>query len=105
MMSRQDRAKQFAPFDALKGLEEELAKRREKHTREPKREISEEMQNEISHELSRTRVGDEAEATFYHKGHYLKISGKIDQLNIVSQFLTIEGTTIFFDDISEFKII
>ena len=27
MMNRQDRAKQFAPFDALKGLREALAKK------------------------------------------------------------------------------
>ena len=33
-MDRQDRAKQFLSFDALKGLREELKKREERHIKE-----------------------------------------------------------------------
>ena len=33
-MSRQDRAKQFAPFDALKGLQDALRKKEEENEKE-----------------------------------------------------------------------
>lgn len=40
-MTRQQRAKQFMPFDAMKGLKEALAEREERHSRVEKRELSE----------------------------------------------------------------
>ena len=41
MMTRQERAKQFMPFDAMKGLKEALAIREERHNRVENRELSE----------------------------------------------------------------
>ena len=41
-MTRAERAKQFAPFDAMKGLNEALRDREERHMRVDKHEISEE---------------------------------------------------------------
>ena len=46
-MSNVDRAKQFLPFDALKGLREELEAREEKMSRVPKHSHSEEQMEEI----------------------------------------------------------
>ena len=43
MMMREERAKQFAPFDAMKGLQEALRDREERHSRVEKLEISEEQ--------------------------------------------------------------
>ena len=42
-MTRADRAKQFLPFDALKGLHEELEAREEKMSRVPKHSMTEEL--------------------------------------------------------------
>ena len=58
-VNREDRAKQFAPFDALKGLQEELRKREERLTRIQKRELSEETQAEIGKELIKIRKIEE----------------------------------------------
>ena len=41
-MTRAERAKLFAPFDAMKGLQEALRDREERHLRVEKHEISEE---------------------------------------------------------------
>ena len=41
-MNRVERAKQFLPFDALKGLKEELESREEKMSRVPRHELTEE---------------------------------------------------------------
>ena len=53
MMTRQERAKQFAPFDAMKGLQEALRDREERHGRVSKREISEESEMNISYVLKK----------------------------------------------------
>ena len=44
MMTTAERAKQFAPFDAMKGLQEALRDREERHSRVERHEISEEQQ-------------------------------------------------------------
>ena len=47
-MRREDRAKQFMPFDAMKGLQEALRDREERHSRVPKHEVSEKIAEKIS---------------------------------------------------------
>ena len=42
MMTLQERAKQFAPFDAMKGLQEALRDREERYSRVDKHDISDE---------------------------------------------------------------
>ena len=51
MMMREQRAKQFAIFDAMKGLSEALREREERHSRVQKHGISEEDQERISETL------------------------------------------------------
>ena len=41
-MTQAERAKQFAPFDAMKGLQEALRDREERHARVERHDISEE---------------------------------------------------------------
>ena len=43
MMTQAERAKQFAPFDAMKGLQEALRDREERHSRVQRHDISEEQ--------------------------------------------------------------
>ena len=43
MMTTAERAKQFAPFDAMKGLQEALRDREERHSRVQRHDISEEQ--------------------------------------------------------------
>ena len=47
-MTRKDRAKQFMPFDAMKGLQEALRDREERHSRVARHDISEEQQMQNS---------------------------------------------------------
>ena len=50
-MNRQDRAKQFMAFDALKGLQEELRIREERRTRVEKRHLTEEQHTKLIKQL------------------------------------------------------
>lgn len=55
-MNRADRAKQFAPFDALKGLQEALREKEEMHEKKENIELLEEAKEEISYLNSKTEV-------------------------------------------------
>ena len=98
-MSKVDRAKQFLPFDALKGLQEELRKREEKFLWEDRRILSEERLVEINEILCTISSGDEVFVEYYNNGKYIKISGvckiikNIKQLkicDIIINFLNFE---------------
>ena len=52
-MTRAERAKQFAPFDAMKGLQAALRDKEERHSRTEKREISDEVKERNSKVLRR----------------------------------------------------
>ena len=94
-----NRAAQFLPFDALKGLSEELRKREEKV------ELSEEETADLNDKLCLLTGGDRAEITFYYKGHYLTIEGDVVKMVSQMHYLTIGQTKIPFDDIRSIKIL
>ena len=65
-----NRAAQFLPFDALKGLSEEIQSRIEKRSRIERKELSEERQEEISSVLCKINKGTTVKVEFYSCGHY-----------------------------------
>ena len=56
-MTAIERAKQFMPFDAMKGLNEALREREEKHLRVEKRELSEEAAARLSATIGKVSRG------------------------------------------------
>lgn len=67
-MSREERAKQFMPFGALKGYPEALA-RKEKQIL-PKRELSEESLEELNRCLTGIEIGETIKVLYYYQGEY-----------------------------------
>lgn len=98
-LSKISRAGQFAPFDALKGLTEELALREQKRLLIDKKELSEEQSNEISYSLSQIKNGDQANLTFFYKGHYIELNDKISKIKHDEKYLIINDQKILFEDI------
>lgn len=96
-MTPADRAKQFMPFAALKGLPEALAAK-EKIT-VPQIELSPEMAEELDRKMHLLQRGCMAEVIYYHKGEYLKITGLVARIDVNSRLLQIVNTKVFFDDI------
>ena len=97
-----DRAKQFMPFAALKGLPEALAaKERIIVTRI---ELSEEMAEELDHKMHLLRRGQIATVVYFHKDEYLKITGMVARIDITSRLLQIVNTKIAFDDILDVEV-
>lgn len=68
-MSRQDRAKQFAPFDALKGLHLALKMKEFEHERVQKGDLSEEKILDISNILQSLKKNDKVRVTYFENGH------------------------------------
>lgn len=101
-MSRQDRAKQFAPFDALKGLSEALRIKEYEHERIVRGDLSEDEIRGISAVLASLEKNDSVEIEFFQDGHTVLLSGKA-RLDAENQKLFVGDFEILFDEIKKIK--
>ena len=96
-MSVQDRAKQFMPFAALKGLPEALAAKEKIVV--PKIKMSPEMETELDHKMRLLKCGEIVTVIYFCQGEYLKTTGVVARIDAVCRLLQIVETKIAFDDI------
>ena len=101
-MSREDRAKQFMPFAALKGYPAALRKK-EKLVVE-KQELSEEYKEELDFKLRQIRKNDMVTVVYYCKNEYLKVTGMVSRIDETARVLKIVNTKIVFDDLYEIRL-
>ena len=104
-MTREERAKQFMPFDALKGLREALEKKEQESLREDKRELSEEDCQKISFLLNKIAKGVVVKVEYFSFGRYLKKQGEIQKIDKVKEFMEIDQEKIYFDDVYSILVI
>lgn len=102
-MPRRQRAKQFAPFDALKGLQDALRVKEFEHERISKGDISEEKVVEISKVLMEIDKNSFVKATYFKNGHYVNVEGNA-VLNCAFHKLKVGNVEINFDDLFDLKI-
>ena len=100
-MSPAERAKQFMPFAALKGLEEAL-KAKEKVI-VSRKELSEEAAADLNAELRKIKIGTYAEITFYRNFNYAVKKGIITDIDFPRRRLKIADTVVNFGDITEIR--
>ena len=96
-MAPENRAKQFAPFAALKGQEMELAKKRE--TVEDRISLAEDEIERVNGVLTNTKSGDEVRITYYCKNAYVTVSGPVEKIFAYESALKIKRKKIMFKDI------
>lgn len=101
-MDRENRAKQFMPFAALKGYEEAL-RRKEKIVVE-RRELSEEKKEELDRILKQIRPQDMVTVVYFKEGEYLERTGLVARIDETAGFLKIVNLKIPFADICELRI-
>lgn len=101
-MSIENRAKQFMPFSALRGLDAALALK-EKITVE-KIELTEEKEKELDAKMHLIHKGDIVTAVFYSKDEYIKVTGMVARFEPSIRLLQIVNTKINFDDILDINI-
>lgn len=104
-MPIKDRAKIFAPFDALKGFREMLAE--EEIIYEDKIEPSEDMILYLSNIINQLEVGMMVEIKYYVNDLkcYKKMIGIFTKIDKVYKKITIVKTKINIEDIIDIKII
>ncbi|MBO4473024.1 MAG: YolD-like family protein [Clostridia bacterium] len=104
-MRREDRAKQFLPFDAMKGLAAAMKRQEERLARTERRDLGEEDAAAISSALSHLTRGENATATYYDGAQYREVTGVVTKVDEIRRTLTIGETAIAFDDLSALSVL
>ena len=94
-----DRAKQFMPFSALKGLDEAL--RAKEKIVVPKVELSPEMAEELDYKMHLLEKGKMVTVIYFSNGEYVKVTGLVARIDETSRVIQIVNTKIRFDDIQD----
>ena len=101
-MKREDRAKQFMPFAALKGYEAAL---REKEKIVVKRiELTEEYKDELDRVLHELKVRDIVTVTYYKNDEYLEMTGMVSRIDITARLIKVVNEKIEFDNLYRLEI-
>jgi YolD-like protein len=97
-----DRAKLFAPFDALRGLREAL--REKERIIVPKIDLSEEMKDELDRRLNEVSLHDIITIVYYDQSEYVKLTGMVAKISPTSQIIQIVDKKILFRDIVAIQV-
>lgn len=86
-MNKVARAKQFLPFDALKGLQEALREKEIEY--EEKKDLSEDTLNDLNNKFNQIDNGSFVKITFYKNGKYSEIKGRVTNINYIKKKIQI----------------
>lgn len=87
MRSNVSRAKQFLPFDALKGFSEALREKEIEY--EEKRDLSEESLIELNDKFNQIEKGDYIKIKYYKNGRYIEIKGIVTNIDYTKKKIQI----------------
>ena len=99
MMTRRDRAKQFLPYDSVKGLQEALREREERHARVERHGLGEEELEELSAALRRLKKGDRIRLFYWRAFHDAETAGTVTAIDFAHRFLCLNGEKVLFEDV------
>jgi hypothetical protein len=100
-MDREIRAKQFMPFDALKGFREAMAEK--ERIIVPKRDLSDEQKEELGRKIRQIQKKDIITVEFFQNRQYMRVTGMVTRIDDASRILEIVNTRIAFTDISDLR--
>ena len=100
-MDRENRAKQFMPFDALKGFREALEEK--ERIVVPKKELSEEQKEELDFKLRQIHKMDIITVEYFQDGEYVQVTGVVARIDETSRVMKIVNTKIAFEDIVDLR--
>ena len=87
-MDRVSRAKQFLPFDALKGFSEALREKEIEY--EEKKELSEESLVELNDKFNQIEIGRSVRLRFYRNGKYVEAYGRVTNIDYIRKKIQID---------------
>lgn len=97
-MDRGTRAKQFMPFDALKGFREALTEK--ERIIVPKRDLSEEQKDELEQKIKQLKKKEIITVEYFNNREYVQVTGVVTRIDEVNRTLDVVNTRIAFCDIS-----
>ena len=97
-----ERAKQFLPFDAVKGLREALKKK--EMVSESRHEVSEELAMELNEKIQAIQKGSTVTVTYYYIDAYIQLTGTVIHFDPVFRTLEIDDIVIEIDDILDLDL-
>ena len=95
------RAKIFAPFDALQGLHAAL--REKERLADPRRILSEDRLEELDRAASVLKKGSRVTIEYYQDGAYRTVSGQIAGIDPENRLFKISDMDISFGDIYDIR--
>ena len=90
MVNRVARAKQFLPFDALKGLQEALKEKEIEY--EEKKELSEDTLSELNDKFNQVENEKCIKLKYYKNGRYSEIEGTVTNIDYIKKKIQINKT-------------
>lgn len=88
VVNRIARAKQFLPFDALKGLQEALREKEIEY--EEKKELSEETLAELNNVFNKIEKGSFVKIRYYRNGRYKELEGIVTYIDYIKRKIQID---------------
>lgn len=103
MQNNLNRAKQFLPFDALKGFREIL--QRVDNIKEDKKDFFDDFFDELNDKLKQINKGDKVIIEHYYNLEYIETIGIVKKIDIINKYIYISDSKIFFDSIIDIKLL
>ena len=96
-MKNSDRARQFMPYDALKGFKEEI--RKIEKIKVPKKELSPDGVEMLEYKLQQVKKGMMIKVIYFSNNEYLVLEGMVSKIDTIEHTLTIVKKIIPIKDI------
>lgn len=94
-----DRARQFLPFDALRGFKDEIKKR--ERIVVPFREIAEDRAEVLSRKMNMVKKNMMVKIKYFCDGEYLLKEGIVSIISQTERYIMVVKTKIMFKDVYE----
>ena len=98
-----ERAKQFLPFEALKGFKEAI--RMIENKGDTKKELSEDNKNDINSILKKLDKGNRVKVKYYYLTEYIEVIYNFLKIDEINKVLYLKDTKINIEDIISINII
>ena len=98
-----DRAKQFLPFEALKGFKEAI--RMIENKGDTKKELSEDNKNDINNILKKLDKENRVKVKYYYLTEYIEVISNFLKIDEINKVIYLKDTKINIEDIISINII
>lgn len=101
MLNSSDRAKQFLPFDALRGFRESLLE--VEKLVEGKKILTSDSEEELNKKFLTVDIGSRVLVKYYYQFEYIESYGIVKKIDTIYKNLYLDNSKISFDDILDIK--